>query len=279
MEHPWLHRYLIVLVLCVLLLIASGAYVTGSVTVTGLTTGWVSAGMHKTAALAVGALAAVLAVWMALVEERGGLRWQGSIAFGVFVLDALTGRHTPAMGVVHAILSQLFFTSICVMTLLTSPAWQTAPAPIVHPRASTLRWFALAMPVTVLLQVILGAAYRHKTLSIMPHMGGAVLALLLLLGVSVFMMQNYTENRSVYYAASMVLGFTLAQVTLGIAVFVMGLLDIADPAVITAVAVGHVATGALTLAASTVMAIQIRRDLQQSEAQRAGSNTAPANSY
>src|SRR5690349_7751060 len=114
------------------------------------------------------------------------------------------------------------------------------------------------MPAVVLMQIVLGACYRHRIIGVLPHLMGAVIALLLIPAVSVLVLQNPFGPRTLRAAAATALGVTLLQATLGTTTLVMELLNLSAVPVLTVSAAIHTVTAALTLAASAVLWLEIR---------------------
>ncbi len=124
-----------------------------------------------------------------------------------------------------------------------------------------MRPAAVATPVVVLIQILLGALYRHQMTGVMPHMFGAMIVALLTMVVSAIVLQHFSESRPLKQAATMLISAVLAQVCLGIAVFVMLLLNVGDSPAFVWIASAHVTTGTLLLAASVLMALAGWRNL------------------
>jgi heme A synthase len=138
----------------------------------------------------------------------------------------------------------------------------------------SLRSMAVATPVVVLTQVMLGVAFRHKAAGLTWHIVGAMVTALMVLILGMCVMQAYPKHRVLRPAAIALLCAALVQVLLGIATITVEMLapDNAVPASVVFSAMAHVAVGAVTLAASLALAIQVRRNVQrpvEEEAERA----------
>ncbi len=175
------------------------------------------------------------------------------IAVALGAIECLVRNQTPATTIVHACLSPVFFAA-CVAIGLRSADGQ--PAGGLATRRSGLRLLVKSAPALVLLQIILGAAYRHKAIGVMPHMAGAMLVAGLLLIVCTIVLQRFPESPPLQTIAGALLGIVLLQVSLGIAVFVMRLLDVESTPAFLPTAVAHVTVGSVTLAATTALAIR-----------------------
>jgi heme A synthase len=130
-----------------------------------------------------------------------------------------------------------------------------------------LRSCALVMVTLVVVQVALGAAVRHKAMGPTLHIVGALVVALAILLVGVLVMNQCPTHRSLRPCAIIMMTIAGTQVFLGFAAFIVRMM--ADegtlPVVISTVA--HVTTGALTLAATVVMTLQIRRHFRPAAAQ------------
>jgi cytochrome c oxidase assembly protein subunit 15 len=286
MQTPWLHRYAILVAVCTLFLVIAGASVTSkeaglSVPDWPLSYGQVIPEMtggvlfetgHRMIATVVAILTIGLAMWIAKVEKRAWMRRLGWAAVGLIVAQALLGGATvlllqpPPVSIAHACLAQLFFSVTVAIAVFTSRKWQEGPDPVEDYGWPSLRSLAIVTPVLILLQIALGAGFRHRAFGLLPHVVGAMLVPLMILLVGVFALHQFPQHRALRPAATGLLAITLAQVVLGIAAYFARINAVEYPLAMVLTTVAHVATGGLTLAASVVLAIQIRRNVRASEA-------------
>ncbi len=139
---------------------------------------------HRMIAAFVGMLSIILAAWLQRVETRAWVRWLGIAAVGAVIAQGILGGITvlfflPApISAAHATLAQIFFCTIVSIALFTSAWWErqrpaSGPASVDHgePRVHTI---AAATVALTLVQLVLGAAFRHKGFGIIPHLIGAV---------------------------------------------------------------------------------------------------------
>jgi heme A synthase len=282
-QNAWLHRYAVFVAMCTLLLIITGALVTSSEPVSptasqsladsrgvSQATGDVFlVQVHRNAALPVIILTLGLAVWLLVAKKSRWLRGVVWAAMVALILEGVLGeqavlRWLPATtNFSHAYLAQLFFSCTVAIAVFTSPAWNRSPE-LVEDRLS-LRTMSLFVPALVLVQVALGAAYRHQAMGVLTHIFGALVVAVFVLLVGVLVVKQYPGHRSLKQAAVALMSITGLQVLLGFAAFLTRLMtnQATPPVVISTVA--HVATGALTLAASVVLAIQIRRNVRAAQ--------------
>ena len=113
-----------------------------------------------------------------------------------------------------------------------------------------------ATTVLVLLQVALGAAFRHGVVGAMPHILGAlVVAAFLAATMATILRIHHPEIRPAGIALTLCASL---QMLLGFALLTMESVDI-DPFAVIVATTAHAALGTFTLAAAVVMALVIRR--------------------
>jgi heme A synthase len=271
-ENTWLHRYSIFVASCLLMDVIAGAIVTSlerpispvpSAPTTPLAMSFES--WHRVGALFVALLIAGLAVWLAKASKDTQLRQFGWIVLSVFVVEALLGLAlgslSPLTDILHALLGQISFAAVAAVTVFTSKRWQRGPNFVEDSWRPPLRKLAFFLPAIVILQIILGAAFRYRAASVIWHILNAMIVLLSILIVCVFLVRQFPQHPSLRPSAIALGGIAGVQVMLGFTTFLMLLLfPESSPAVII-VSVVHVATGALTLAATVSLAAEMRRNV------------------
>lgn len=255
--NPKFHHYAVLTAICALTLIAIGAYITSeAIGRQPASRGILDGVIHKNAAFAVGALALVFAVWQSYEEAGAAMVWAG---MGFLTLAGLVGWLGEP--VLHASLAPMAFSVFVAISVVTSPAWNETPEVANDEAAGALRLLAIATPPLTLLQIILGAAYRHKLTSLLPHLGYAMLLSLAILGLAMAVLHRHPEHRRLRTAAGWLIGIFVAQLLLGIMAFILPLLKL-NPSVVIVATASHVAVGSLTLAASLVLAMEVQRDVR-----------------
>jgi hypothetical protein len=253
--NPNLHRFAILVAICALLLVVSGAVVTTEKTEASDYTPMQP--LHQIVAVAVCVLALGLAVWLMIARSF----W---IAGMILVTAGITGGlgsapPSPNGGTLHATLAQIFFAVCWAAVVVTSKGWAERKEPVPDSGWPSLRSLAVVMPVLVLIQVGMGAAFRHKAMEVMPHLVGAMVVALLILCNCLFVTQPYPKHPTLRPAANLLLAITCIQVFLGIAVFTVLLVNTASATVLLASTAAHVSVGAMTLAATLGLSLLIRR--------------------
>lgn len=286
MTTPWLHRYALLWSLCTLFLVVAGGLVTSndaglSVPDWPLSYGRLMPPMegnifyehgHRMVATTVGLLTIGIAIWLARTERRRWLRNLGWIALAAVVAQGVLGGMTvlfllpKPVSIGHACLAQLFFSTAVAIALFTSQSWIRGPQMVDDSGAPSLHWLALATPACVFLQLALGASARHKALGILPHVIGALIATGMVLWLTVRVLMRHADHDALRRSALTLLSITFLQVFLGIAAYMSRLATADAPQpmpVMVGFTVAHVATGALTLASSVILAIQIFRHVRR----------------
>ncbi len=254
--NPKFHRYAVLVAISSLILIAIGACITSQATGRQPESRGILDGViHKDVAIGVGILVLGLAVWQSLDQEVSPLVWT---ALGLFALEGWVGWLGGAL--LHASLAPVAFSIFVAIAVVTSSGWNEGPELVEDRAAPALRIFAMATPPLILLQIMLGAAYRHKLTGLLPHMGGAMIVSLAVLILAMLILQRHPEHKKLCTAATWLISILLAQVMLGLTAFIMPLLTSSPAANIAATAL-HVVVGSLTLAASLVLTMQIQRNV------------------
>lgn len=250
MERPWLYRYAILVAIGMFALVITGALVTSNPAVP---TPFVER-IH----LGIAATVGILTVGLAF-----GLGGPGWILLGAVALQALLGLgEGPIIGALHAFLAQLIFAGTVALSVITSRSW-SGPAEQVNDSARlSLRKLSVFTLALLIVQVSLGAAYRHQAMGVVPHIIGALVVTTAILLTSVLVTNQYPEHAALRPAAKILIGITFTQVMLGMAAFITRLMMAAGTLPVVIAGVAHVATGSLTLATTAVLTLLIRRYLR-----------------
>lgn len=282
-DNPWLHRYAIFVAFATFLLIIAGALVTSNdagLSVPDWPTSFGTFRMprmvggvkfehgHRMIAGTVGILTLLLALWMWVREPRRWVRRLGGVAVLVVVAQAVLGGITVlfylpvAISVSHATLAQAFFCLTASLALFTRSDWRWDERKMEDPVIPSLQHLAMAATVGILLQLVFGAAFRHSGLGIVPHLVLATVVTLLVAWVMTRVFSRFSHERRVVRPALVLLGLLVVQIFLGVGSYVMRLAARNAPQPlppIVAVTTAHVAVGALVLAASLVLTLQVYR--------------------
>lgn len=236
---------------------------------------------HRVVAASVGMLTIVLNLWLWRREQRPWIRHVGLAALIAVVAQGSLGgvrvlllEYRVPVAIIHATLAQLFFSLTVVLVEITSARWEALSPQGEGNGRETRRARALAsLSVAALfVQLILGAAYRHKALGVIPHaVGAGVVTLLLILTVrSVFRvagtMSAATEVEPpvsvLRRPARWILVVLILQVPLGIAAYLARRASVGEPQPMEpmiSLTVSHLACGAVLLGATLTLALRLHR--------------------
>ena len=225
---------------------------------------------HRMIAEFIGLLIIVMAVWTQRVEKRKWMRVLGWTALAAVVGQGVLGGLTVlnflpwSISTAHATLGQTIFCIVVAMALFTSRSWLQDEQPIPeHDLAPSTPTLAALAAACVWVQLILGAAFRHSGIKLLPHLIGACVVTAVLCWTIVRVLTRYGNVDHLRRPAQLLLALLMVQLGLGFAAYLTRLQWMVDPPQSTTgiviSTVSHVAGGALVLATSVVLAIQTRR--------------------
>jgi len=214
---------------------------------------------HRMVAELIGFLTIVLAAWTWRTERRWWMRRLGVLALGTVIAQGVLGGLTvlfylpPAVSTAHATLGQTFFCLIVIMMMVTGREWmEVAPVMVVERHRPGLRTLATLAAASVYLQLILGAAFRHSGIKLLPHLLSAVAVTVVLLWTTTRILAEHSAIPQLRRPAGALLILLLVQLGLGLAAYLTRVewgKQAAQPMPGMVVAtVAHVAVGALVLA-------------------------------
>jgi len=225
---------------------------------------------HRMVAGSLVVLTLAIAAWTLLVEKRSWLRKLAVAALGTVIAQAILGGMTvlflqpPAVSSAHAALAQTFFCVAVCIAMFTGQTWvEEVPKVEFDSRRPSLFTLTLLSIVVLYVQLILGAMFRHRGMSWWPHVAHALVVTVVLTWTAVRALSVYSKIEAVRKPALIMLSLMIAQLCLGFAAFLTRVAwgrDAVQPelAMVTAT-VAHVAVGALLLATTVILSIQVWR--------------------
>ena len=237
---------------------------------------------HRMVAGTLVSLTLAIAIWTGLVERRRWLRWLAVGAFCTVIAQAILGGLTvllfqpPAVSTAHAAVAQTFFCIAVAIALFTGRKWVTdqpqgdrpqneQPRVEFDSRRPSLFTLTLLSTFVLYVQLILGGMFRHHGMSWWPHVLNAVTVSFVLAWTAVRALSVYSHIEAVRRPAIVMLSLLIAQLCLGFTAFLTRVAwgrDAAQPELLMVVStVAHVAVGALLLATTVVLAIQVWRNV------------------
>ncbi len=232
---------------------------------------------HRAIAFSTGLLTIGIAVWTWISDRR---RWMKGLAIGALatiiaqgILGGLTVLYfqPPMVSSAHAAVAQTFFCIACAIALFTSRSWvqntavqQTSDltSDSRYPSLLTLSFLSIFI---LYAQLILGAMFRHHGMNWLPHVLNAPVVAVIITWTAVRALSRYSKNDAIRPPAIAMLSLLIAQLFLGFLAFMTRVewgRDAAQPELPMVIAtVAHVVTGALLLASTVILTIQVWRNV------------------
>jgi len=234
---------------------------------------------HRMVAGTLVTLTLAIAVWTLLVERRRWMRWLAIAAFCTVIAQAILGGLTvllfqpPWISTAHATVAQTFFCIAVAIALFTGRRFvEEQPRVEFDSRHPSLLTLALLSIFVLYVQLILGGMFRHHGMSWWPHVVNAVIVSFVLAWTAVRALSAYSHIEAVRRPAIVMLSLLITQLCLGFTAFLTRVAwgrGAAQPELpMVAATVAHVAVGALLLATTVVLTIQIWRHVPVALAER-----------
>ena len=223
---------------------------------------------HRVIAGLVAVLTLTLAVWLWRSSVRGPAPRWGWIALGLVVAQALLGAarvllgHAALIATVHATLAQIFFITVVGLALMTSDWWQRDLPMLDDVGSPRLRSLTTWLTVVVLVQLVLGAGFRHGAFGILPHLIGFLVVTFMVIWTARTANKRFGNVGDIRRWVAMLHATFGAQVILGfLAYWAVSQARLATQPVLlyVVIEVAHVVMGALVLASSVLLALSCRR--------------------
>ena len=225
---------------------------------------------HRMIAEFIGLLTITLAVWTWRSDRRRWMKGLGIAALGTIIAQGVLGGLTvlyflpPLVSLAHAAVGQTFFCIACCIALFTGRDWVEYSEPAaMDPGRPRLLSLALLSIVLLYVQLLFGAMFRHHGMSWVPHVVNAPLVAILLIWTGVAALTRYAKVAAIRRPAVAILFLVTVQLCLGFLAFLTRVewgRDAAQPELpMIASTVAHVAVGALLLATTYILALQVWR--------------------
>jgi heme a synthase len=245
---------------------------------------------HRMIAEFIGLLTIGIAIWIWRSDRRRWMKYLGAGAVATVIAQGVLGGITvlhylpPAVSTGHAAVAQTFFCVAVCIAIFTGRQWvEEVPRIEIDPRRLSLRTLTLLSIFVLYLQLILGAMFRHHGLSWWPHVANAVIVAFVISWTSIRALSRHSKIDAVRRPAITLLSLLIAQLCLGFVAFLTRVAwgkDAVQPELPMVVStVAHVAVGALILATSVVLAIQVWRHVRvafEERVSRAGEDPVAA---
>lgn len=285
---PWLHRYAVVTACAACLPIVAGAVVTTmkwGMAFSDWPTSeghnmflypWLGAAAdkftehgHRLSGALLGLLSIGLAGLFCWKEPR---RWVRGLAvlvlLSVIVQGVLGGMRVlgddPRMALVHGVSAALVFTLIAAIALITGRSWRDADRFTVPATVHRMKWLAVATPVVILAQYVLGGLVRHLGTGLYEHLGFAFVVLLAI-GATV-VAADRSGSKWLGGPAWLLLGLVFVQLALGAGAWVTkfgftaaGYVAVQQSLPQVLLRTAHTLVGMLVFMTSVILALRVFR--------------------
>lgn len=272
---------------------------------------------HRFIAGMVGVATFILAAWAYFTERRRWLRNLALAAFAGVVAQALLGGvrvllvnyipmevAKPLIAVPHALVAQSFFGLLVAIIVFTSRSWSEPKEVKTDAGSISIRRLSTWAVAAVLIQLVLGAGFRHLAFGVLPHFIGALVVTVLITWTSVTVLRRHAQNKYLARPAVTALALVCVQVFLGVLAYIWRMAAAGDPVTnagqffgsmtlaslekfnelqpvepAVSLSAAHLVVGALTLATLIVLVLRshqvLAADHKQAEASQQALGSSP----
>jgi heme a synthase len=273
--HPGVHKFALFLVAWALVLLTAGALVTSedaalAVPDWPLSYGTLNPPMvggiayehsHRLIATGLGFLIIILAFLLWRRDERRWMRWLGLAALGVVIVQGVLGGLTVLkllhywLPVMHACIGEITFAILVSIAFFTS-RWYTQDVPQIPDHGAPSIHFIVALnSLVIFLQALVGAAFRHKYISLKPHIIGAPIVFAMVIWTAVVLGRRFPDVPAITRARKLLHSIVGLQIILGLLALWARINSANDPQPTSGVVistVAHTVVGAILFALSIV---------------------------
>jgi cytochrome c oxidase assembly protein subunit 15 len=170
-----------------------------------------------------------------------------------------------AISTSHATLAQIFFCLAASLAFFTRADWRWDEPKLEDASTPSLRHLTVATTGVILVQLILGAVYRHSREGVVaPHVVGACVVAMLVAWVVTRTVIKFSQVRALLRPAMLLGALVIIQLSLGIGAYIVKMADRNAPQPLPPVVnmtTAHLAVGALVLVTSLYLTYQTHRFL------------------
>jgi len=271
--HPGVHKYALFLVAWAIVLLTAGALVTSedaalAVPDWPLSYGTLNPPMvggiafehsHRLIAAALGLLIIGLAFLLWRYDERPSMKYLGLAALGAVIFQGILGGLVVIkllhywLPVMHACTAEITFAILVCIAVCTS-RWYMQSLPQYVDRGSPSIHFIVTLNAFVIfLQVLVGAGFRHKYLSLKPHVYGAPIVLAMVIYAAYMLGLRFPEVPAMVRVRKLLHSLIGLQILLGLVALWARINSADDPQPLPPVVIStvvHTVVGALLFATS-----------------------------
>ncbi len=276
--HSGVHKYALFLVLYAAILLTAGALVTSedaalAVPDWPLSYGTLNPPMiggiafehsHRLIAAGLGFLTIILAFLLWRYDERPYMKYLGFAAFAAVLFQGILGGLAVLkllhywLPVMHACTAEIVFAILVAIAVCTSHWYMQSLPQYVDRGSPSIHSIVTLNAFIIFLQVLVGAGFRHKYISLKPHVFGAPIVLLMVVYTALMLRRRFPEVPAIGRVRKLLHSIVGLQILLGL-VALWARINSADdpqplpPVVITTVV--HTVVGAILFATSIATVI------------------------
>jgi hypothetical protein len=202
-------------------------------------------------------LSLVLTVWL----RHAGLNWYPGMIVAVAAAAGSAPRTPGILAAAYSFAAHLAFSAMIGLAATVSRTWTEGPDVVEDGGFPSLRSLSVFAVAATVFQVAFGAAFRNDLVGLMPHVAGAIFVTMVLLVVACFVLTQFPKHVPLRRAAWAVIAVVPVQIGLGIFAYLGRVATETEKAslspVLSASMVAHVAVGAVTLATTVALALQV----------------------
>jgi cytochrome c oxidase assembly protein subunit 15 len=213
-------------------------------------------------------IAAVLGVWIIILafllwrkEERPWLKRLGLAAVGGVIFQGVLGGLTVIkllhywLPVMHACTAQIMFAILVSIAVFTSRWWMQNLPQYEDQGSPSIHSIVTVNAAVIFLQILVGAGFRHRYMSLKPHVFGSVVVLGMVIWTAAVLRRRFSQVPEISRARVLLHVIVGVQILLGLGSFWSRITtaDVPQPMPVMVVfTVLHTVVGAILFATSIV---------------------------